>query len=165
MAFVVKSKDSGDDIELEMQGALEEGAQLPALKPRLAKRVVIDFEHVDKINPEGLRLLSIWFRGFDQRQQFVFRRVPQRVVDIFNQVRELLPLEHIIESFYVPYQCATCEHTEEWLARRGKDYVEAADGRPLKLNLPTTINCSTCKNLMKIEVWESKYFRFLESQK
>ncbi len=169
MGVVLKSssKDSAgaeSDIEIHLVDKLENAADFPSLQPRLAQRIVFECNDLKFVSSYGAQAWALWMQSFDARQQFVFRDVPERAIDIFNLIANFLPSEHVIESFYVPYQCDSCKYETTWLARRGKDYVEAVGDKPAKINMPPTLNCQACKNQMTIGVWGSKYFRFLEHQ-
>jgi hypothetical protein len=161
---VVLKEPHGDDIEIQLSGSISTDADFPQLRARLSQRIVFDCDGLEVLTPVGATAWSHWMRAFDERQQFVFRFLHERVVRVFSQINGFLPRESTIESFYVPYQCESCNHEDELLARRGKEYIEAVGGHPARLNMPATLNCQHCKNQMNLGVWESKYFRFLEHE-
>jgi len=162
MSLELQFRPEGDDLLIELQGDIDEKVIFPQHKARLAQRIIFDCQNLHHINSYGAHIWSKWMKGHDQRQQFVFRHVPPRVVDLFNLVENYLPRESVVESFYVPYECETCHYEESLLAHRGREYIESINQNPAKLLLPQEINCPKCKHGMKLGVWESKYLRFLE---
>lgn len=164
MPLHVVSKSSDEDLIIELSGDLDETVKFPQMKVRLSSRIIFNCRELGHMNSMGAQIWSKWMGGFDQRQQFVFREVPPRVIDMFNLVKGILPKESTIESFYVPYECNSCGNEENLLVIRGKDYVESMNGQKANLLFPTEINCSKCKNSMRLGVWESKFLRFLEAK-
>ena len=150
------------DLEIVMSGPIDEETTYPNVSPRLSQRIVIDCEGISYINSYGIQKWSLWMRAFDERVQFVFRRVPRRLVELFNSIKDFLPKGAVVESFYVPFECDNCEHEEPYWAQRGRDYVEAYQNHKMRIVLPDEINCPKCKGILKVGVWESRYFRFLE---
>lgn len=157
-----KSTAGEADVELILADRIEDTDEFPKVQVRLAQRIVFDCRNLKFVSSYGAQKWSLWMRSFDPRQQFVFREVPERTVDIFNLLLNFLPANRTIESFYVPYQCDSCNHEDVLLARRGKEYIEAVDVNPAKVNVPENINCQACKGQMTLGVWKSKYFRFLD---
>jgi anti-anti-sigma regulatory factor len=153
-----------DDYTIEMIGTVDEGTDFPTEKLRLSQRVVFDCEKLNHINSYGLQKWSIWMKSVDERQQFVLKSVRPRIVNMLNRIYQLLPKEHIVESFYVPYECEQCGHAEDQLVRRGREYIEAHNGQPAKLLLPVEINCDKCKSVMKTDIWPEHYLKFLQAE-
>lgn len=162
MSLHLQFLPDGDDLTIELKGDIDENVVFPEQRVRLAQRIVFECRDLHHINSYGAQIWSKWMRAKDERQQFVFRHVPPRVVDLFNLIEGYLPLETVVESFFVPYECDNCHYEELLLARRGHEYIEAMNKQSAKLLLPTEINCPKCKHGMKLGVWESKYLRFLE---
>jgi len=165
MMVQLKSGPADEDVIIELSGPLDEKIQFPDLSVRLRQRVIFECEKIEHVSSFAAQRWSVWMKSKDERQQFVFRKVPVRVIDLFNMVDGYLPPEVVVESFFVPYECAHCEHEEHVLARRGREYVEAAGGHKARILLPEEMNCPKCKNGMKLGAWEDKYLRFLESDK
>lgn len=163
MPITLNSPDTAEDYILEVSGDLDESITLPTKKFRLSQRIIFNCEKAAHISSYAAQTWSRWMHTQDQRQQFVFRAVSPRIVDLFNLIEGFLPQEAVIESFYVPYECEACSHEELLLARRGREFIEALGDQPAKLLLPQEINCPKCKSGMKLGVWESKYLRFLNS--
>jgi anti-anti-sigma regulatory factor len=162
MSLEVQAKSVGEDIVVTLSGQLGEDTEFPKLNTRLSQRVILECDKISHLSSFAGQSWSNWMHKFDSRQQFVFRGVPPRVVDIFNLIEGFLPLEATIESFFVPYECETCGNEEDFLVKRGKDYLEAMNGEPAKLLFPTEINCQKCKNAMRLGVWKEKFLRFLD---
>jgi hypothetical protein len=164
MPVQLLSNLSEEDVVIGLTGDLLEKEKFPEMKLRLSQRVVMDCEGLRHISSYAIMQWSRWMKSFDPRQQFVFRNLPPRAVDILNLVDDFLPTECTIENFYVPYECQSCDHEELYLARRGKEYLETQAEKAAILRLPTEINCPKCKNGMTMGVWQSKFLRFLEKR-
>jgi hypothetical protein len=161
MPLVLKSNPQDEDVVIDVIGHIDESAVFPQLKPRLSQRIIMNCAHVTHVNSFASWTWTKWMRAFDEKQQFVFREVTPVVVSIFNVVEDFLPRETIVESLYVPYECANCGHEELFLAVRGRHYVEAMGNQPASLMLPPEINCTKCDGRAKSSVFESKYWKFL----
>ena len=161
MPIQLISPDTAEDYIIEMSGDLGDDVEFPNKKFRLSQRIIFNCENLRHLSSFAMQKWSRWMKSQDTRQQFVFRMVPPRTIDIFNMIDGYLPDESIIESFYVPYECESCGHEELLLARRGREFVEALGHNAPKLLLPQEINCPKCKSGMKLGVWEAKFLRFL----
>lgn len=164
MPTKLRSEPTDEDVLIELYGHFDESVTFPKAKFRLSQRILLDCGGIQHINSHSIQTWMIWMRQFDSRQQFVFKNVPQRVVDIINMVDEFLPLESTVESFYVPYECDKCAHEEFVLVHRGKEFIERTEKSPAKMLFAKELNCPQCKSAMKISVIEKKYFQFLNQQ-
>jgi hypothetical protein len=165
MPLILKSQShdvlNSDDIELDLIGDLGHEVCLPRVHPRLSQRLVFDFGHLKRLSSSVTVQLATWWRQFDSRQQFVFRRLQPAFLNIVNQVDGFMPKETIVESVFVPYECENCESEELFLAERGVHYVEAIGDKPESVMLPHAINCNKCDGRSKISVFQSQYWKFL----
>jgi hypothetical protein len=161
MPTQLRSNPTDEEVIIELYGNFDESVTFPKDKFRLSQRIIFDCGGVEHINSHSIQTWMIWMRQFDSRQQFVFKNVPQRVVDIINMVDEFLPPESTVESFFIPYECEKCAHEEFILVHRGKEFIERTVKSKAKMMFTKELNCPKCKSAMKISVIEKKYFQFL----
>ena len=151
-----------EDLVVLLPPSVDEFTDFSHLQPRLSQLIVWDCSQIERVNSIGLQRWIECFRRLDSRQQYIFRKVPRRVVETFSNVIDFLPPYSRIESFYFPLECVSCEHEEHELLRRGKDYLEAqgkntaAVARP-----PLQLNCPKCQGMMESAVQTNIYLRFL----
>jgi len=105
-----------------------------------------------------------WLRKNDKRQQYVFRNCPRKIVEMMSYMPDFLPYDYTVESFYSPYECLSCGFEDLELSMRGKDFLEAQNGEPAQVKVPSELNCPKCTGKMEFAVVENVYLRFLDSE-
>lgn len=151
-----------EDCGLNVFGDVSEQEHFPYIKVKLSSRIILNFTKAGRLSEQGLVHWSEWIRSFDSRQQFVFRAVPARWMEIFQRTQGALPIDLVVESLYIPYVCDHCGAEENWLAVRGKHFVESHSGKTSRTIFPDSFNCEKCKGLMKFGPWEEKFLKFLD---
>lgn len=151
-----------EDLVVVLPSVLDESYEFRALNPRVSDLVVWDCQSVERVNSVGLSNWIQCFRNLDPRQQYVFRKVPRRIVEIFNNVCDFLPTFYRVESFYFPYSCEFCDHEEDEFFVRGKDYLEAQSATSHSVSrIPAQLNCPKCQGMMEPTMKPEVYMRFL----
>lgn len=164
MPVLLLTNLSQEDVIVGLSGDLLEKEKFPDMRLRLSQRVIMDCQGLKHISSYAILQWAKWMHSFDPRQQFVFRNLTPRAVDILNSVSGFLPEDFSVETFYVPYECQKCEHEELYLARRGKEFLETQNEKAAILRLPVELNCPQCKSSMIVGVWQNKFLSFLEKR-
>ena len=124
MPIAELSQEGDEDYIIAFTDTVGDDVEFPTTQPKISSRIVFDCGELRHISSYAIQKWSRWMMNFNPRQQFVFRKLPERLVNLFNQVKGLLPKEYIIESFSVLYFCDSCGNEETYLAERGKDFLE-----------------------------------------
>lgn len=155
MALTTKSEIKGTQEIISLSGNIDEDAVLSELKPSATvSELQIDFGEVQAINSCGVREWIKWLSQVPATLKISYAHCPKVIVDQINLVSGFLPTKALVDSFYVPYFCESCNSQTQVLFSKGKEY-----GNP-KLAMPT-VNCASCKKPSEPDVIEAKYFRFL----
>ncbi len=153
------------ECSIHIEGAINENTDFFQVELGGVKIVILDLEHVHSLNSMGLRNWVLWIRSLKSRAQTYFRNCPRPVVDQMNILQGFLPMGAVVESFFVPYTCPSCQHEENYRATRGKDFMEgtvdAREGLILSENRP----CPVCSGQMEWDIIPAKYFAFLKYRK
>jgi anti-anti-sigma regulatory factor len=161
--FKVFSNHHGCTVHIS--GMINENTDFGLLELGDAKVIIMDLEQVTSLNSMGLRNWLNWIKTVKSRMQFNFRNCPRAVVDQMNILHGFLPMGAVIESFFVPYSCASCSHEENYLATRGKDYMEGTVDVKAGTILPEKRPCPVCSASMEWDVLPEQYFSFLKYRK
>ncbi len=157
---------SGDtECSVHIEGPINENTIFSQIDLQGAKILILDLEHVRSLNSMGLRNWMLWIRSLKSRSQTFFRNCPRVVVDQMNILQGFLPMGAVVESFFVPYWCSSCEHEENHLATRGRDFMEGTVDTPEGLTLTETRPCPVCSGQMEWDIIPLKYFAFLKYRK
>jgi anti-anti-sigma regulatory factor len=161
--FKVFSSDG--ECKIQMEGFINENTDFEEIRLADAKIVILDLELVRSLNSMGLRNWVSWVKTFRAKAQIFFRKCPRPVVDQMNILQGFLPMGAIVESFFVPYCCKSCDHEENFLATRGKDFMEGTIDAKEGMFVPATRPCPVCGAQMEWDVIPVKYFSFLKYRK
>lgn len=147
---------------MSLPRVLDEDFVFEGLNPKLSDLVVWDCQAVERVNSVALANWIRCFRRLDPRQQYIFRGVPRRIVEIFNNVADFLPNFYRVESFNFPYSCEFCDHEEDEFLVRGKHYLEAQSATSHSVTrIAAQLNCPGCQGMMEPTVKPEVYLRFL----
>jgi anti-anti-sigma regulatory factor len=150
---------------LHFIGILDENTDFRPIKLDGAKSIIVDLEKVTGLNSMGLRNWVLWTKSLKAQAQIFFRHCTRPVVDQMNILNGFLPMGAIVESFYVPYHCEGCAHDDNYLAVRGKDYMEGRADSKEGIKIPDERACTACGEPMQFDVVPRKYFGFLKYRK
>lgn len=149
----VTLKSEGDKLLVKIHGVIDEEIKLTKESLASAKSIDFDFAEVKGINSCGIREWIRWISPFPNTPM-VYKNCPKVIVDQINMVDGFLPVNALVESFYVPYYCDESEEEKHVLFIYGKEFSEKG------MNYPAEVLDSK-NNPMEIDVIENKYFRFL----
>lgn len=156
MAHNVVFKKNEDQLEIQIEGTIDEDTHFSHDALKGAKVLVFDFSEVRAINSCGIREWIKWIKPFDQ-SSITYRKCPKIIVDQINMIDGFLPPTALVESFYVPYYSDSTGEEKQVLFSQGKEFDE------MGVKCPNNIVDS--KNQpMEIDVMESKYFKFLKKK-
>lgn len=168
------AKKLGTEITVEQQpevcvvkiaGEINENTSFPVITTNPDQELVLDLKGVVSLNSMGLRNWLAWVKQFKTQTRLRFRFCTRCVVDQMNILQGFIPIGALVESFYVPYHCESCSHSEDVLAMRGKDFTEATADARESILLPDERECLKCKDQMVIDTIPYKYFNFLKYRK
>ncbi|MCB0361434.1 MAG: hypothetical protein KDD35_01850 [Bdellovibrionales bacterium] len=162
--FRIDQKTEGDNLILSFTGDINENADFNEIEFSGIKKMTLDFSGVRFVNSIGLRGWIQWIKKVSGVTIY-FTKCPRYVVDQMNILDGFLPLNAIVESFYVPYYCEACDHTETILATRGKDFKEGTADTKEGLLLQDEIACPKCGGSAELDVLKERYFNFLKYRK
>jgi hypothetical protein len=152
----------GDDFIVKLPVIVDEETQFPQAVPKLSQRVIFECIDVDIVNSFAMHNWIVWMRKLHPDTQYVFRHCHRKVIEMMNAVEGFLFENAVVESFYLPYNCAECDGEDEILLTRGKEFVESVTGQKPRLLYPNQLNCPKCRNSMAVGILENVYLRFLE---
>jgi hypothetical protein len=151
------TKKTGNELYLELSGAIDESAELERIEVGDASTITIDMRNINRINSIGIRSWIIWVNKSLTNKKVTLVNCPRSVVDQFSKVHGFLPKTANVRSFWVSYACLNCGHDEEQLFELGKHFTK--DG----LSVATGRKCSDCGELMEMDGYEARYFSFLKA--
>jgi anti-anti-sigma regulatory factor len=160
-----KTYAGNGECTVHVSGVINESTDFGEIDIAGAKAVILDLGGVIFLNSMGLRNWVIWTKGLLGKAQFFFRNCPRPVVEQMSILQGFLPMGAIVESFFIPYHCKSCNHEEEYLATRGKDFMPATVDAKGGLNVPEKRPCPVCNAEMEWDVVADKYFSFLKYRK
>lgn len=164
-SLVINQEDEGDRLKLTFVGDINENADFSTVNLGAAKELVLDMGGIRMLNSVGLRSWLLWIKSFANNCSLVFTNCPRHVVDQMNILDGFLPLSARVETFFVPYYCENCDKTENILAHRGKDFMEATVDTKEGVSVPDEAPCPVCNQAMEIDILKDRYFSFLKYRK
>ena len=157
-AMTVKKETRGSNLCYDFVGQIDEDASFAALDPAGNKSIVFNLEGVASVNSCGIREWIKWLKTFPSDAKITYSRCPKLIVDQMNMVAGFFPKGATVESFFVPYYCEECGTENLNSFNNGKEF----SGK--QVSAPESIKCTKCGAAAEIDVIESKYFKFLETQ-
>lgn len=154
--------NNSQDCVVHVEGAINEDTIFKEIDPGSAKVVILDLDKVASLNSMGLRNWLNWVKKIRAKAQIVFRSCPRTVVDQMNILNGFLPMGALVESFYIPFYCDSCGREDNFLAVRGRDYMEATVDAREGMTVPAQRPCPVCQQDMSMDVLPAKYFSFLK---
>jgi anti-anti-sigma factor len=153
-----------DNIIVYIKGEIDEDAVFDFNLNIANKKLTIDLKELKYINSCGLRNWVNWMKKLKSNTIVVFRNCTRNVVDQLNILEGFGPVGAVVESFFVPYYCESCNYEESILVKRGQDYMEeTSDAKELN-KIPYTKECPSCKSSMEIDILPQKYFKFFQKR-
>jgi anti-anti-sigma regulatory factor len=161
--MIVESQNQ--TLKVSIIGAINENTTFAELDLNGAKEIHLDLKQVSNLNSMGLRNWLIWVKKLKGKAQMRFQNCPRVVVEQMAILQGFLPIGAIVDSFQVPYYCDSCGHEEQFMAFRGRDYMEATADTPEGVKVPEIKPCPSCQLKMNIDIVPLKYFSFLKNRR
>lgn len=149
-SLVIEISTTGDVLEVELKGQINEDSSFEALKEQKQSKMVLNLSGVTHINSCGIReWIEFQNNNFDF-DEIIYKECPQVVVEQMNIVSGFIHKRGSIESFYAPYYCESEDKEYKILITPEK----VLDGKAPKM---------TAKNGEELEFddIEAQYFNFL----
>ena len=159
--FKITSNKTGSELYLKFSGDINENSEFNNINLEEIQVVHMDFKEVGFVNSVGLRSWIIWVKNFSNLK-INFYNCPRQVVDQLNILEGFMPPNATVQSFFVPFYCDECDHTDMVLASRGKDYIEASADKKEGVSLADELPCSQCGQNAEMDVLKERYFNFLK---
>lgn len=147
--FVLMAR--GPSVLLKVTGSIDEEFKFPEIPP--CDSLTVDLEGLKIFNSAGIRNWLLWAKGLTGVGAVKLQNCRSRFIDQLGHIRELLPQNALIESFYVPFYDEDNDETKDVRLVRGVDFD--ANG----VRLPT-VKSSSGQD-MTVDVTD-KYFEFLK---
>ncbi|HXH76331.1 MAG TPA: hypothetical protein VNJ08_15275 [Bacteriovoracaceae bacterium] len=140
-----------DELNVELIGSIDEDADFKELQGLQQKTVNFDFKQVNMINSCGIREWIKFLETFPQRNTVVYNNCPQIIIEQINMVHGFFRKGAVINSFYAPYFCESCNKEQ-------KVHLQTDQ---IKNKKAPKVECPTCKAAMDFDAIEAQYFNFL----
>lgn len=158
MPFEINFKEEAGVIVLSLSGHLDEFVELPEIEVSGKGTIKLDLEKVQSVNSMGIRSWLEWIKNFEGKAHFIFSKAPKCFVMQMNMVEGFLPKGSMVESFYVPFYCETCDNEVNLLVNVATDILW---GDEISLKIDKKKVCKQDCDI-EIDVNEVKYFKFLK---
>ncbi len=145
---------------MSLRGVVDEDTTFESIETESDAILIFDLSGVSLINSMGIRNWVNWFKA-NPTKRLTFRNCSKPIVDQVNALEGFLPQGSIVESFFVPFHCENCGHSDRTLFRKGHEFtMGTADAKPQVR--PPHMKCAKCGSEMEMDIIEAKYFRFLK---
>jgi hypothetical protein len=148
---------------VELEGEIDEHADLAELRRKLRGAVVFDLGEVRRINSCGVREWVNFVRdlaassGEGSVSEVVFTRCSPAIVTQLNMIYNFRGRAKV-RSFLAPYVCRSCDHEEDKLLDVQTHFTGAG---PARLRRPPELACDRCGGRMELDDLPERYLSFL----
>lgn len=146
-----------ETIMVRMEGKINETADLHLVKLDPKIPVEIDMVGVVSMNSIGIRHFRDWTSTM-QNESVIFSYCPRVFIEQVNMIRDLIPPQSKILSFYVPYYSEETGEEKNVLFVRGEQW-KILDDEPEVIEPQVK---DSAGNDMSVDVLPTKYFQFLQ---
>lgn len=154
--FKVNISLEGDQAIVGLEGIMDEDMSLEKLESIKEGALIFDFSQIKSINSCGIRDWIAFISEKANGAKVVYRNCPKVIIEQMNMVKGFLPENCVIESFYAPFFCESCDHEENVLLVPAQ-----VKGR----KAPENIKCSQCgEEGMDFDALPQQYFHFLPEE-
>ena len=157
--FSFEETTEGDNLVISLSGPIDENTSFPEPNLGSASCLVLDLNDVTYINSIGIKGWIQWISPISEKASVEFRRCPKAIIFQINMVKNFLPDNGKVSSFYLPLYCESCDEEDSALLEVGKDVVLEGEQVSIKADLSKCKHCG--ENDVEPDVIEKKYFRFL----
>lgn len=145
-----------DTARVEFVGSIDEDANFEKIKKLAQAEYQFDFEKVEMINSCGIREWITYVEGIEDNAKLVYINCPQIIIEQMNMVHGFVKPGAIIESFFAPYYCESCD-------KESKIHLKFEQVKDKKA---PEMACPLCKaEGMEFDAIEEQYFNFLTQGK
>jgi len=143
--------------KIAISGFLDETTVFPTIANPVTGRIDIDLEKLETMNSTGCRNWVMWIKGVKATGGIHLHNCPPQFITHASILFGLIPPGTVVQSFYVPYFCASCGASERQRFELGKDYKDFKS-----LSVRDAIVCPVCSASMRLDVVKDLYLRFLQ---
>ena len=108
----MEKKVKGNATEYILDGPLSERSQLfeQPIPKTLNQEIRINMEQVTSINSIGVKSWILWTSQIPRTVKLTLERCPYVVINQVNMIHGFIPDHTIIESFFAPFVCESCDY-------------------------------------------------------
>lgn len=150
----INNRISNDTVYIELDGVIDEDAVFDKIKNLKMSKYVFDFNKVKSINSCGIRE---WIKYIELigATDITYVNCPQIIIEQANMVHGFIKKGIVVESFYAPYFCESCDDEKKVLLK-STDVV--GGNAPVK-------SCVKCNSELEFDALPKQYFQFLNQGK
>ena len=153
----IEKVQNGSNLNLLLQGQIDEGADYSNISFTGCKTIAFDFEKVTLINSTGLQKWISFLEKVPLSIEIKFIKCPLRITNQINLFPGFLANRTVkIESFYAPYYCPDCNRSDDVLLVTESHFKDKNNIRAPEMN------CKQCHKTMEFDGIEKKFFLFLK---
>lgn len=155
--LLVDKVQDGSSLTLKLQGQIDEGADYSNISFDSITSLSFDFEKITLINSTGLQKWISFLEKVPVSIEIKFVNCPLRITNQINLFPGFLANRKVkIESFFAPYFCPDCDHSDDILLSTETHFKDRNDIRAPE------IRCKRCQKVMEFDGIEKKFFLFLK---
>jgi hypothetical protein len=147
------SKQNGKTIAI-LSGIIDQSFRIDVIDQLDPEETIFDFKKIELINSLGVRELISFLKSLTVKR-LIYQNCPCILVNQFNMVKGLVPINCKVVSFYAPYYAPIGQEELEIPI----ETADVKDGKAPKRRHPKTGEDLTFDDL------EERYFYFLKGQK
>jgi hypothetical protein len=142
-------------------GPIDESVQFPAVTSA-GGELVIDLNDVTYINSIGIKTWIQWITPVAETAKIELRRCPKSIIFQINMVKNFLPDNGRVSSFYLPLFCEECDREGAALLQVDRDIQVEGENVKVTADLKAAMGCDKPTCQVEVDVIEKKYFRFVQ---
>jgi len=151
--FQITAVQHAGEAQLAFAGVIDEDVDFSQIKLPGCKVYTFNFDGVKGINSCGIREWVHFSESLPAAAKLVYQNCTQIIIEQINMVAGFFRAGSVVQNFYAPYFCETCDQEQKVL-------ITAATVEGLAA---PTVNCKTCQSEMEFDAIEEQYFRFLKT--
>jgi hypothetical protein len=145
----------GSKLTVLLSGTIDEDADFNPLEGLSQPEIIFDFDKVQMLNSCGIREWISFMSKIPSTSKVIYRKCPQIIIEQINMVHGFFREGAVIESFYAPYYCESCDKESKLLLNTSQ----------IKNRKAPVESCPLCKaEGMEFDALEEQYFHFLKNQ-
>jgi CheY-like chemotaxis protein len=146
---------AGDRTQVLVHGDITENAEFDELATELSGTVEFDLSGVRYLNSAGVRHWVVFLEKLGKVKAYRFVRCSVAFVAQATMVSRLIGSGHV-ESFWAPYICESCEHSEQRL-------LPASTSASMEEMAQVQYRCGDCRGRLVLDDMPQRVLAFLES--